>query len=254
MEFQTALAVKAANDVEYISKLKAKCAQIASNWHGNLPMAIPVMPEMVLPQHIKHISPDKFAIGLSSDEILPVGLSNDSRLIVISGAEASGKTNMLRVIARQLAGKPNFCFVDAANGDDCGNQITEALQKALAGDSVTLFMDNLPRWLASASYSEIDQLEELIRDIRYNDFSLYATGDASELIQNGGSVVSKMIHMGCAILLGGSFNEHSSQFEASNLSYSEQSEQLPAHYGYLIQKRKAVKFKAAFNGGGDYGI
>lgn len=254
MEFQTALAVKASNDVEYVSSLKKMCAEIASKWHGNLPIEIPVMPEVVLPQYSKNTSPDRFAIGLSNDDILPVVLPGDSRLIMISGTEASGKTNMLSVIANQLAGKDSLIFVDAANDDESGTKITEAMQKAVNGDTVIILIDDLPCWLASAEYSEVDLLEELIRNTRGNKFTLYATGDATELARVGGGVVSKMIQMGSSILLGGSFNEHSSQFEANNMSYSEQSEQLPAHYGYLIQKRKAIKFKAIFDGGGGHGV
>lgn len=45
MEFQAALAVDAANDVDYVARLKAQCSEIASQWHGALPDEIPVMPE-----------------------------------------------------------------------------------------------------------------------------------------------------------------------------------------------------------------
>lgn len=254
MEFQTALAVNASNDVEYVSKLKQMCSEIASRWHGDLPHEIPVMPEIVLPRHGKNISPDRFSIGLSNDDILPVVLPKDTRIIIVSGTEASGKSNMLNVIANQLTEKPGMVFVDAAHDDECGEKIAEAVRKAVAGEPMTLLVDDLPHWLTSADYTETDHLEELIRDVRNNSFSLYATGDSAELARDGGSVVSKMIQAGCAILLGGSFNEHSSQFEANNISYSEQSEPLPPHYGYLIQKKKAIKFKAIFAGGGEHGI
>jgi len=44
-----------------------------------------------------------------------------------------------------------------------------------------------------------------------------------------------MISSNTSILLGGSFDEHHSQFEEKviNLGYSQQKEQLPPYYGYL---------------------
>lgn len=254
MEFQTALAVSASNDVEYVAKLKQVCFEIASGWHGDLPQEIPIMPEVVLPRHCKNVAPDRFSIGLSKADILSVVLPKDIRLIIISGTEASGKTNILRVIANQLSGRPNTIYIDANNDDEAGDKIAEAVQRAVNGERITLLIDDLPRWLSSADYDVTDQLEELIRNLRSNSFTLYATGDSAELSQAGGNVVSKMIQFGCSILLGGSYNEHSSQFEANNIGYTEQSEPLPPHYGYLIQKKKAIKFKATFAGGGEHGI
>ncbi|MBR5509738.1 MAG: type VII secretion protein EssC [Lachnospiraceae bacterium] len=252
MEFQTALAVNASDDVEYVSLIRQRCAELASDWCGNLPQEIPVMPEIVLCQHIKHISEDRIAIGLSEDEIAPVAFSVENRLLLISGVEESGKTNLLKVISRQLSSKGKVIFLNAQ--DEGGEQMMDVLRRAADGEKLTLIVDNLTQWLDHAGYDETDLLEDLIRGIKNNGFSFYAAGDASELVSSGGSVVNRMLQQGCSILLGGSFHEHSSQFEVNNISYTQQSEQLPHGYGYFIQKKKAVKFKALFHGGGSYGV
>lgn len=247
MEFQTALAVEASNDIEYVSRLKERCSAIASQWHGALPSEIPVMPDVVLFQHFRHIAADRVAVGLSNDSIAPVVLPADNRLIIISGTEESGKTNMLRAVEQQLRGKQNTIYVDGSNVDEY-ERISAALRQASSGEQVTLLLDNFTQWLSSAEYDETGLIEELVKNLKSNRFSLYVAGDASEITQYGGVLAGKLIQLGRSILLGSSFNEHSSQFEANNLGYTEQGNQLEPYYGYLLQKKKAVKFKAVFAG------
>lgn len=254
MEFQTALAVDAANDVEYVALLKQHCDKIASEWLGNMPPGIPIMPDIVLPGHFKGDLSDKIFLGLSDVEISPVTIPFGNRFMLISGTDESGKTNLLQAIAKQLQGKQNIIFVSSAKNSQRESMISSALQKAAHGEQVTLLVDNLPNWLSMASYDEVDAIENLILDFKTNLFSLYATGDAAEIMQSGNSVINKMIQLGRSIALGGSFSEHTRQFEASNVGYSEQYEQLRPNYGYLIQKKKAIKFKAVFSGGSDNGI
>lgn len=247
MEFQTALAVEASNDVEYVTKLKEQCSKIAAQWHGALPDEIPVMPEVVLFQHLKNVASDRIAFGLSDEGIATVAIPADNRLALISGTDESGKTNLLRVVEHQLVRKQNTIFIDAGNPDEI-QLIVPALRRAASGEQVTLLMDNFTQWLSSAGYEESELLESLIRDVKSNKFTFCAAGDASEIVQVSDSLISKMIQTGRSILLGGSLNEHSSQFEVSNLGYSEQGKQLEPFYGYLIHKKKSIKFKAVFAG------
>lgn len=254
MEFQTALAVRAENDVEYVSNLKAYCRQIAAGWEGQLPREIPVMPQVVLPEHMKGIAPDDIAIGLSEREITPVVLPWGNRLTLISGTEESGKTNMLKVIFRQLAGTYEVMMVDAGSDTQAEKKIEEAVKKASSGEPLILFIDDMAKWLAQARYDIEQALEDLILDMKNNAFSLYAAGDAAEISHLGSGIISKMIHSGCSIVLGGSLDEHSSQFEAGNLSYHQREQQVPSHGGYLIRKKRALMFKALFQGGDENGI
>ena len=117
-----------------------------------------------------------------------------------------------------------------------------------------MIIDDITHWLSQANYEETDALENLINDIRNNKFTIYATAGASDITNSGHNMVRKLATSGVAILLGGSFNDHYGQFEATNLGYSQQSEQLPPYCGYLIQKRKAVAFKAVYTGGDEYGL
>lgn len=250
MEFQTALAVEASNDIEYVSRLKERCAEIASGWRGALPDEIPVMPDVVLFQHLKNVAADRIALGLSDEGIAPVAIPADNRLTIISGTEESGKTNLLRAVRRQLRGRRDAVLIDGGDPGACA-QLMPILQKASAGEPVTLLLDNLTQWLSSADYEASDLLESLVRDVKNNRFTLYAAGDAAELGSACGSLLGRMIQGGRSILLGGSLNEHSGQFEAGNLSYSEQGAQLEPYYGYLIQKKRSIKFKAVFAGGDD---
>lgn len=251
LEFQTALAVEAADDAEYVLRLKQLCREYAREWKGDLPRGIPVMPDIVLPCHVESALPDGIAIGLSADEMAPVVVPWETRTMLISGMEGSGKSNMLRVIAGQLAGKMEVVSVDPEGSEDAAGQIADALQMAMEGGEVALIIDNFPQWLSHADYDVLVRLEELVGNTKKNAFSLFVAGDAVELVQSGGGVISAMIRSGVSILLGGSFQEHSSQFEANNIGYQKQGEQLPACYGYLIRKKKAVLFKALFGG---YGV
>lgn len=246
MEFQTAVAVPAENDIAYVLNLKTRCREIADGWKGALPQEIPVMPEVVLFRHIRDNFSGRIVIGLSEGEIAPVTFPDDNRLTLISGIEESGKTNMLRVISKQLAKAQQVVVVNANLDADAEKKITDSIRRASAGEKLALFIDDFPNWLSDAGYDTTDALEGLIRDIKNNSFSLYAAGDAADLLQDGTGIVSKMIRSGRSILLGGSFHEHSSQFEVGNISYSQQDEQMPRSYGYLIQRKKAVLFKAIF--------
>lgn len=252
VEFQTAMAVEASDDAEYALRLRQLCGEYAQEWKGDLPEGIPVMPDIVLPCHVEYALSDGIAIGLSADEMTPVTFPWETRTVLISGTEGSGKTNMLRVIAGQLAGRMEVVSVDPETSEDAAGQIADALQRAEAGGEVALVIDNFPRWLSHADYGVLDRLEELVRDMKQNAFSLFAAGDAAEL--GGTSILSDMIRSGASILLGGSFQEHSSQFEASNIGYQKQAELLPVNYGYLIRKKKAVPFKAVFGGYGEQAL
>lgn len=253
MEFQTALAVDAKTDIEYVANLKKECARIASNWHGFVPDEIPVMPEIVLFSHLKHVAPDMLALGLSDDSIQPVTISMESRLTLISGAERSGKTNLLYAIYSQLAGTQDTVYIDGGEPSEA-QKLLPLFQEVASGRQATLLLDNFTQWLSSAGCEEIELLESLISHVKSNGFSLYAAADANELISEGGVIAGKLIRSSRAILLGGSFNEHSSQFEASNLGYSEQGKTLKPFYGYLLQKKKARMFKVVFAGGKGNGL
>ncbi len=248
LEFQTALAVSVKQDISYVSELKACCQKIADGWKGALPKEIPVMPDIVLFRHIRDVPPGRLVLGLSEGEIAPVTLSMDYPLVLISGTQGSGKTAMLRSLYCQLAGKCQAVFLDADVETDAG-KTADIIQSALEGEKTVLFIDNFHNWLLQAGYETADALEGLIRDNRRHSFSLYAAGDAAGIIQESSSIVSQIIRTGSSVLLGGSFDEHSSQFEAGNIGYTKQGQQLPPYYGYLIQKKKAVLFKAIFQEG-----
>ena len=254
MEFQTALAVEGSDDVEYVALLKAHCRQLADEWQGDLPREIPVMPDIVLNSHVKADMVFGMAIGLSADDIEPVYLSPDNRVVIISGTEGSGKTNLLRVIATQSRNRDAMHVVSCNNNDDAAAEISAALKKAADGEPVTLIIDDITSWLTRSSYDDTDVLEALIASNRTNGFSIYASANAAELSSSGHSVARSMATNGTAILLGGCFRDHYSQFEASNLGYSQQSEQIRPYHGYLIQRRKATEFKALFAGGIENGI
>ncbi|EOS35196.1 type VII secretion protein EssC [Lachnospiraceae bacterium M18-1] len=255
MEFQTALAVPAENDVEYVANLKRRCKELADGWTGELPQEIPVMPEIVLPGHIRGISPDRIVVGLSEEETMPVTFPRDNRLTLISGMEESGKTNMLRIIARQLAGTCRVLFVNADKEEDAGKRIADIIRRASAEEKTALFVDNFPKWLSEADYQTLNDLEDLAGDRKNHSFSLYAAGDAAEVIQESSGIVGRMIRSGYSILLGGSFQEHSCQFEVGNIGYLQKEQQLPPYYGYLVWKKKAVLFKALYwEGGGGHGV
>lgn len=254
MEFQTALAVPAENQIEYLSHLKLRCEQLALKWRGSIPRKIPVMPDIVMFEDIKDALTEGIVLGLSEDAITPIMIPWDSRLMLISGTEGSGKTNMLEVIARQLTGRCKVVKVNVSTDPNGEEKIAEAVRQAEMGEVLTLVIDDIPGWLSGADYEVADALEDLIRDQKNNAFTLYASGDAAELVRTSSGILNRMFQSKHSILLGGSFSEHSSQFEANNVGYSWQEEMLLPNYGYFIWRKKAVLFKALFGGGGNSGL
>lgn len=151
-----------------------------------MPKEIPVMPDIVLISKIRAPLQDSVIVGLSADSIAPVGIGLDNRVVLISGVEQSGKTNLLRAISKQLSKSLAVCFVSATNDENIDGMILSALRKVESGESVALLIDDLPSWLASAKNEDTDLLESLIRNARSNTLTFYATGDAGEITGEDG--------------------------------------------------------------------
>ena len=245
MEFQAALAVRAENDRDYISELREFCRRAADGWMGSLPREIPVMPDVVLQEHIGNAWSEGIVVGLSEEKIEPLMLPPENRFMLISGTEKSGKTNMIRLLSGQLRKTQTIAVIGTGADEDAERKIAETVGKVNRGEKTALLIDDLPGWLTRTEPETADMLEELV--VRRDDhFSLYASGDADELIRAEGGVIPEMIRSGCFILLGSSFQEHSGDFEADNIGYVQRERQMPPGGGYLIWKRKATAFKAIF--------
>lgn len=110
LEFQTAMFINGINDMERSDNIKALSAEMAESWSGELPRAIPVMPE-----NVATVSLLKY---YQQRNVLPLGLDFENVSItyadlrkfyslVISGAIGSGKSALLTDIIAMISSVEN---------------------------------------------------------------------------------------------------------------------------------------------------
>lgn len=103
LEFQTALPAPGADDKTVSDNIRKAAKRMREIWAGDMPAMIPEMPEFISYGSVKA---EGIVMGLSVDKVQPVIYDyTKQHYLLISGTEQSGKSNMLRVLARQLKEK-----------------------------------------------------------------------------------------------------------------------------------------------------
>jgi S-DNA-T family DNA segregation ATPase FtsK/SpoIIIE len=107
LEFQTALALKADNDADRVSKLRGIFREMRARWKGNMAKPIPFVPEKITIEEFcsnesvrKLINAGELPFAFDTEEAEPVTLPRNESSYVILGYDHTGKTNLLRVLIR----------------------------------------------------------------------------------------------------------------------------------------------------------
>jgi len=94
------------NPIEYVEKLKQSIKEIKDNYTGQLPVKIPVLPDIFTSAQFseyKQESPETtIKIGLCVNEVVSVDALIDQSPYVIIGPAKTGKTNLLELYLNQL--------------------------------------------------------------------------------------------------------------------------------------------------------
>jgi len=275
LEFQTALPAGASSDSARVGEVKKLCTLMNEKWTGKRAKPIPIMPEVIA---YNSLSADgrKIPIGLGTVDIDPIYVDlNDSHYFLVSGVRGSGKSNLLKAIAKRFK---NFDAATLAVYDSeqlglsaakewADNYITDAtsfdeyiesLQPMLKerfeqykSDSSTQFLpfavviDDIKHCFDNACELTVNRLEAIMRlgnGLNVNIFAAGQHGDIIKLHSQMEKFTFKLVSDGIGILLGGKFNTHG-VFE-SKLSYAEKEIDVGDYEGFLLKRGNVTRFKA----------
>ncbi len=266
IEYQTAMPVQVEDEAEMIYEIKRIAELMDNAWDGALPAPIPLMPDVITYGSVRS---DGITLGLSSDEIKPVSFApSESHCLVISGTASSGKTNMLKVVAKQFKTKFSavVTVIDTADSwqrsADCYDSYISDVSKAdeffedlaaelkrrknssESGDIVLVVVDNFEKFIEEVSNETAKRLYALIHmGKNLNVYFVAASNNRALALREDqcDSIASSLIGGKFKILLGESFNSHN-KFE-TDLPFSQKSDELGQFEGYFIDGKKTVKFK-----------
>ncbi len=272
LEFQTALPIDGNNEIEVISNIRNLSQQMNDAWSGNRPKQVAIMPQVI---PYGSIPSNDLVIGLYKQDLAPViAPFTENHCMVISGIEASGKTNLLKVLVKQLTSRGVEVTAFTTKESDFENIRTYLSTLCTDGASMDEYMDVLLPELSNRKsmhdanpdrkFSEIaiiiddwkqcfdvisnqtaKRLEMVVRLAAGLGVYLVVAEDnriLSTLYNQGEGVISALIGKGTAVLLGDSMKSHTA-FE-SDLSYTEKNIRVDEFEGYLLTNGHALRFKA----------
>ncbi len=120
LEFQTALAVEAADDYQRIEKIAETCEHLNQSWHGKHAMQIPEIPEN--PTWDVFLENEDVEALFREDSLLPVAYDSANAEIysvdlcttycyMIAGAARTGKKNFLKILMESARQKDSCCYL-----------------------------------------------------------------------------------------------------------------------------------------------
>lgn len=276
LEFQTALPAPGETDSERVAAIKNIAAEMNRIWTGNRAAPIPIMPDII---PFNSISAGKITVGLSTNEVYPLGIDFDeTHYMVISGHKSSGKSNMVSVIAKQM--KSNYegntvvlydaesalgdikntvdkYFTTGEELDGFMAQTVSELQRRKelheSGEAheafapIAILIDGLKKCYEVIDEKTAKRLEAVIRLGKGLNVYLVASEDAEELgeLSSMGNTISMLlVNNKLSVLLGKTFKSHT--VFSGDLSYSEAEAKLGEFEGYILKNEHAERFKAMF--------
>lgn len=272
LEVQIALPIKGISESDRTSRIKKLANKMNETWNGERAKAIPVMPEII---HYRSIESNNIILGLSSQDIESVEISfENSHYILISGKPQSGKSNMIKVISKQLQSERTIIFdnnaslkslkndnckycSDASSFDEYIAELVPELEnrrKTFQNDEnakfdrICILIDDLKQCFDSVTDETIKRLYAVIRIGKGLNVIVIVAGMYDEIsrLSNQGEQFSCNLLSGYhSILLGGCANDHD-VFKINNLSFNEKSATLDENEGYIVVREKALRFKTMY--------
>lgn len=270
LEFQTALPMEGKNESERVSKIKETAILMDKKWGGKKAKPIPIMPAII---NFGTVETDDIAVGLTSKDVEPIGISfTGQHHIIISGKPMSGKSNLLKVITKQMKANTivfdtgtalksieGICdqyITDVAEFDQFISDMVPILQQrkdeyykdnSIQFTPFLILIDDLKQCFALIKDETAKRMEAIIRLGKGLNVNLLVAGnsdDVAKLYNQGEPFTMGLVNSQTNILLGGSFRDHN-VFKA-NIPYSEQEVLLDEYEGYVIHREKALRFKAMY--------
>lgn len=266
IEYQTAMPVQVEDEAEMIYEIKRIAELMDNAWDGALPAPIPLMPDVISYGSVRS---DGITLGLSTGEIKPVSfMPSASHYLIISGTASSGKTNILKVVAKQFKTKFSAMVTvidtadvwqesaeccdsyisDVSKADEFFEDLAAELKKrknsSEPGDTLLVVVDNFEKFIEEVSNETAKRLYALIHvGKNLNVYFVAASNNRALALRDDqcDSIASSLIGGKFKILLGESFNSHS-KFE-TDLPFAKKSDELAQFEGYFIDGKKTVKFK-----------
>ena len=276
LEFQTALPIDAPSASERVSRLRELATTMNRKWTGKCPQPIPIMPEIVGRSDIG-VEKHKIPIGLKTADITPVYLDlSENHFFLISGTKESGKSNLLKVIAKNFLEleEATIAVYDSEQSsltslkeltnnyickDFAFDEYIESLMPMLKErreqygqdknshfSPLAIIIDDLYQCLENANEGTIQKLEAICRLGKGLRVNIVVAGQHEDIIKlNLGEIFTVgLVKNGTNVLLGGNFNTHG-VFD-SGMSYSEKEIEVGKHEGYLLERGVAVRFKGIY--------
>lgn len=110
--------VKFENDIEYNRKVKELIQKISARYPNRRAPRIPVLPEQFRYEMLSDFAdgrePFDLAVGLEIESVTRAGFTRMQSPFVIIGETGKGKTNMLKVLLNQIAGKGSAYVFDSS--------------------------------------------------------------------------------------------------------------------------------------------
>lgn len=273
LEFQAALPAEGKNESERVARIRQYAERMRESWKGACAPPIPVMPEMI-PFGSVHGS--GMAVGLSAQFVEPLCLpENRKHYIPIVGTGGSGKSNMIFSIARQALSREDAevtlftrekCRGEWSGQERCRvlteirelDQYMEELVPLLQErkkqheadgeqvfEPVYILIDDYKKAYEEMGEKTAARIGAIIRlgaGLHVNLIIAEEVDTFCRLCEQGETVCMLMARENSGILLGGSFQSYT--VFGGDLSMTERMQALSEYEGYLLNKGKAVRFKA----------
>ena len=276
LEFQTALPVSA-TEGETSRIIKSIAIKMKKAWRGKSVKPIPIMPDII---HFDSIESDEpIVLGLSVDSVTPISLRFDStHYLAISGTQHSGKSNMIKIIAKQLHENIHGCKITVYDSDnslesikgiidahyttaseldeymaELSLELQNRLMKFRNGESLNdtqpifILIDGLKKCFDAISDDTSRRIEQLLalgKGLKVFLVASESNEGLSELESKGAKIAIRLTSNAISVLLGGKAKEHSAI--KTTLNYTEQDKKLKEFEGYLICDGEATKFKTMY--------
>lgn len=274
LEFQAALPIAGETEGDRVKSIRALADKMQREWEGPLAKALPIMPENIPYGSVRKMG-SGIMLGLSTKLVEPVALpDNLPHYYPIVGFPGSGKTNMLRLLAKQVAELDNVTIVygnlkqERMEGINCINLTTvdeiddyfanlipilverkniyEANTESVF-DPIYLFMDDYKLLFDQLSEKTISRMKQIINLAEGLNVNLIISDNSDsfcKLSSQGEEVTMLMAKMNRAILIGGSILGY--PVYTANMPSIEKSQSLLEHEAYVFENGNVTRIKTMF--------
>lgn len=272
LQFQTALPADGNTDAEITQNLKQLAEQMSKAWHKPRAKRIPELPEMI---PYGSIESDGVCLGLTCSKVEPVIYrKEDQHCLMISGCPRSGKSNLLRVLAKQFAeqlsatvycldatglGKTGFSEICDVYLSDAGqiDRLFDELMPVIKtrqenrdsskeiGEPILIVIDDYSEFFRAVSEKTVRRLlaiNKLAAGLGVYVAIACGASELSVMRSKGEELTSALLLNKQAVLLGGCVNDHSA-FQLK-IPYAKKSVEVKDTEGFFVDGSRVVRFKA----------